>query len=151
MSFFLQSLYLGFYFYLWLIKKIKHFSDYSISFFSFFKFYWNRVDLQCCDNFCYTTKWFSYTCIHILSFSDSFPIQAITEYRVESSVLYSRNPLAIHSIYRSVHMPIPHPQFIPSYLPPFPFDNHNKFVFKVCESVSVLQINSFASFYRFHI
>ena len=40
---------------------------------SFWKFYWRIVDLQCCDNFCYTTKRFSYTCTYIHSFSDSFP------------------------------------------------------------------------------
>ena len=28
--------------------------------FSFKKFYWSIVDLQCCDNFCCKTKWFSY-------------------------------------------------------------------------------------------
>ena len=27
----------------------------------FFKFIWSVVDLQCSDNFCCTTKWFSYT------------------------------------------------------------------------------------------
>ena len=43
-------------------------------FFHFLKFYWSRVDLQCCDNFCYTTKWFSYTYTHIHSFSGSFPL-----------------------------------------------------------------------------
>ena len=35
-------------------------------------------------------------------------------------------------------------------LQPFPFGKH-KFVFYVCESVFVLYINSFASFFRFHI
>lgn len=29
--------------------------------FFFFKFYWDLVDLQCCDSFWSTTKWFSYT------------------------------------------------------------------------------------------
>ena len=37
---------------------------------SFFKkFYWSIVDLQCCDNFWITTKWFSYTYTHIHFFS----------------------------------------------------------------------------------
>ena len=43
-------------------------------FFHFLKFYWSVIDLQCCDNFCHTTKWFSYTYAHIHSSSDSFPI-----------------------------------------------------------------------------
>ena len=30
--------------------------------------------LEGCDNFCYTTKWLSYTCIHVHSLSDSFPM-----------------------------------------------------------------------------
>ena len=30
------------------------------------------------------------------------------------------------------------------FLPPFPFGNH-RFVFKICKSVSVLQVNSFVS------
>ena len=43
-----------------------------------------------------------------------FPTQMITEYWVEVSVLYSRSPLAIYSIYISVQMPIPNPQSIPA-------------------------------------
>ena len=43
-------------------------------FFSIFlKFYWRTADLQCCDNCCCTTKWFSYTRTHIHFLSDSFP------------------------------------------------------------------------------
>ena len=85
-------------------------------FFSFFflKFYWSTVYLQCCDNFYCTTEWFSYACTHIHSLSD-FPTQIFTEYWVELSVLYGRSTLANHSIYLSVHMPVPHPQSI---LPP---------------------------------
>ena len=45
-------------------------------------------------------------------------------------MLYSRSPVASHSIYLSVHMPIPKPQSIPP-TQPVPFGNH-KF-FKVCE------------------
>ena len=45
--------------------------------------------------------------VHIHSLSDSFPTQIITEYWVEFPVLYSRSPLASHSIYHSVPMPVP--------------------------------------------
>ena len=38
-------------------------------------------------------------------------------------------------------MLIPYSEFI--HLPTFPFDNQPKFVFKICESVSVLYISSF--------
>ena len=41
--------------------------------FCYFKFYWSVFDLQGCNNFYCTTKWFSYTCTHICSLSDSFP------------------------------------------------------------------------------
>ena len=45
----------------------------SFSFFHFFLNYWSIVDLQGCDNFCCTTKRFSYTCTYIHSLSHSFP------------------------------------------------------------------------------
>ena len=54
--------------------------------------------------------------------------------------------MANHSIYLSVHMPIPNPQSIPPHLSPLVTI---KFVFKVYKSVSVLQINSFVSFLDF--
>ena len=83
-------------------------------FFSFLKkLYWTPVDLQCCDNFCSTTNWFSYTCKHIHSLSDSFPAWSITEYWVEFSMLYSKSPLISHSIYQGVHMPSPNIHSIP--------------------------------------
>ena len=41
--------------------------------FSYLKVLLKYIDLLC-DNFCCTTKWFSYTFTHIHSFSDSFPI-----------------------------------------------------------------------------
>ena len=96
-----------------------------------------------CDNFCCTTKWFTHPklYINIHSFSDSFPIQIITEYWVELSVLYSTSSLANPSTYTvclcqtltlSPSLPL---------LAPVPF------VSKVCESVSVLQIRSFVSFF----
>ena len=50
---------------------------------------------------------------------------------------WATTELLNHSIYFSMHMPIPNPQSISPIPPPVPFGNH-KF-FKVCESVSVLQ------------
>ena len=38
-------------------------------FFIVLKFYWSIVDLQWCNNFCYTTKWRSHTYTHICLFS----------------------------------------------------------------------------------
>ena len=41
---------------------------YLLFFFLFLKFYWSIVDLQVCDNFCCTIKWFSYIRTHIHPF-----------------------------------------------------------------------------------
>ena len=59
-----------------------------------------------------------------------------------SSLCYSL--LVTYFIYSSVHMLIPNPSSIPS--PAFPFGNH-KFVFYVCESISVLYISHFYHFF----
>ena len=45
---------------------------YIVFFNLIFILYWGIVDLQCCVNFRYTAKWFSYTYTYIHSFSDSF-------------------------------------------------------------------------------
>ena len=37
-------------------------------------FYWNIDNLYGYVHFCCITKWFSYTCIYIDYFSDSFPV-----------------------------------------------------------------------------
>ena len=69
--------------------------------FSFFKYYWNTVDL--CANFCNTIKWFSYTYTSII-FQVLFlyrPSQGRDQYWVEFPVLYSKSLLASHSIYHS--------------------------------------------------
>ena len=100
-----------------------------------FILYWCMVDLQCCVSFRCTAKWFSYAYTYIHSFSISFPVQVITEYWVAFPVLCSRSLLIIYVIYSSVYMLIPNLIYPSS--PPFPFGNH-KFVFEVCESVSVL-------------
>ena len=86
-----------------------------ITIFSFFNLifilYWSIVDLKCCVSFRYTAKWFSYTYTYIHSFSDSFPIEVITEYWVEFPVLYSRSLLIICFIYSSIYMLIPNSLF----------------------------------------
>ena len=58
-----------------------------LTFFFSFKFYWSIVDWQCCDNFCWRTKWFSSMYTHIHSFFNSSPMWIITEYWVEYPVL----------------------------------------------------------------
>ena len=62
----------------------------------------------------------------------------------QSSVLYSRSLLAIYFIYSSVYMSIPTFQLIPS--PDSPPGSH-KFVFYICNSISVLQVSSFVPFF----
>lgn len=85
-------------------------------------------------------------CIHIpVLFRILFPYRL--SQNIEFPVLY-RSSLTIHSTYNGVHRPIPNPQCISS-SPPFPFGDHN-FVFKVCESVFVLYMSSFISFFRFN-
>ena len=46
----------------------------------FFEFYWSTVDLQSFDQFCRTTRWFSYACTHMHSLSDSFPVWILIEH-----------------------------------------------------------------------
>ena len=80
-----------------------------------FKFYWYIIDLQHCDNFCCTAKWFSYANIHI-SFPYSFLLRFITGYWLQFLVQYSRNLLFIHPIYDGyifLHLLILNSQFIP--------------------------------------
>ena len=69
---------------------------------------------------------------YIHSFLDSFPIQTIKEFSVEFPVLYSRFLLVTYFVYSSEYKSIF--QFLS---PPLNSDN-NKFVFYICNSVSVL-------------
>lgn len=52
----------GFFFFplLWCLFLLHYLYVYLLSRF-LFKFYWITVNLKCCDHFCCTTKWFSYT------------------------------------------------------------------------------------------
>ena len=81
----------------------------------FLFFNWSRVDLQCCDDLCYTARWLSYTHVDIL-FLYSFPSWFITGYWVLFPVLYIRTVLFIYSKCNSLHLPTPNSQSIP--LPP---------------------------------
>ena len=67
--------------------------------FFFFKFYWSGVDLQGCDNFCHTTKWFSYIYIHIHSFGFFFHIDY---HRILGRVLCAVQQVPVGQSYTSV-------------------------------------------------
>ena len=104
-------------------------------FFHFKKFAWSIVGLQCCNSFRCALKWFSYTYTYIHSFSDSFLLQAVTEYWVEFSVLYNTSLLVVCLTYSSVCMFITISQFIPLlHISPLVI----MFVFNICKSVPVL-------------
>ena len=72
----------------------------------------------------------------------------LTPNRLSFPMLNSGSLLTNHSVYHSVRMPVPTPQSVPPHQP-VPFGSH-KFVFKACESVSVLQISSSVLFFRLH-
>ena len=116
----------------------------------FFKFHWSILNLQCFDNFFCTTKWFSCTHTHILSFSDSFPTLIITEYQVEFSVLYIAGPgwPTIPYIIVCICQSQTPSSSLP---PPVHFGNH-KFVLKVYW-VCFYSASNFICipFFRFHM
>ena len=112
-----------------------YFFTFDVYFILIFISYWSSVDLQCCIRFGGTAKWSSYTYIYPFFFR-FFP--HIDYYRIlsrEFSVCYSRSLLVIYDSYSRVYLLIPYSSFIPPR--PVPFGIH-KFVFQVCESVSVL-------------
>ena len=68
---------------------------------------------------------------------------------IQFFVLYNRALLFIHPIYNSLYLltSISHSNPPP---PPSPLGNHKSVPYD-CESVSILQIGSFVSYFRFHI
>ena len=101
----------------------------------FIHFYWSIVALQCCVSFLLYSK-VNQSYIYIYPLLFRFPSH-LGLYRVLSRVpvLHSRSLLVTYFIHSSVYVSIPISQFIP--LPPFPSGNH-KFVFYICDSISVL-------------
>ena len=66
------------------------------------KFYWSIVDLQCCDNFCCTTKWFSYTQTYPFFFR---LFSHMGYYKILSRAPHAREHVPVNhfSIYNSVY------------------------------------------------
>ena len=83
----------------------------------------------------------------ITYFLYSFPLCFITGYWTQFSVLYSSRTLFIHSIYYYLYLLTPNSQFIPPSNPSALATS----VFCISESVFLLQISSFVSYFRFHI
>ena len=99
------------------LSSVSHSSKLSTF---YFLFYWSIVHLQCCVNFYYTSKWFSYTyiCIYIffhvlfhygLSQDIEYSSLCYTEgpYCLSISVYTSLHPLILNSLY--YHLPPPSP------------------------------------------
>ena len=89
-------------------------------------FYWSIVILQCCVNFCYTAKWFSYTYIH--SFFIFFFIMVYHRILTIVPCAAYSGTLFIHSIYSSLHLLTPTSHTI---LPPnsLPLGNHQSVIY----------------------
>ena len=70
-----------------------------IIFYSFFWFFlnWSTVDLQCCVNYCYTAKWFSYTYIFF---------QILFHYRLLQDIGYSSLCYAVGPCCLSILYPV---------------------------------------------
>ena len=103
--------------------------------YSFLKLYWSRVDVQCCVNF---------RCIHSDSvihaqvsdlFQILFPFRLLQNIK-QSSLCYVVGSCSLFILYSTVCILIPNFYLIP---PPYISTVVTiKFVFKICESVSVL-------------
>ena len=89
--------------------------NYGTFLFFFFKVFWSIAALQCCVNFCRTSKSlsFMYVQIYTHSFSCSFPLQCIMGYWIQFPVLYSRTLLLNHPLYICLNLMIPNSQSSP--------------------------------------
>ena len=80
-----------------------------------------------------------YIYIHSSSYS---PLWFITGYWIQFPVLYGRTLLFMHSVYNNLHLLIPNPHCLP-----LPHSNHS--LFSKSDSVSVLWMSSFVSYFRY--
>ena len=102
------------------------------------------TDIQCCINFWYTAKWFSYTCIYI---SYPFPLWFIMGFWIHFQLLYNRI-LLLSSLYvivcicwfQTPNATLPHLLF------PLAFTG----LFSISVSLFLFH-SSFGSYFRFHI
>ena len=96
------------------------------------------------------TELYMYIYIYIcISFSYSFSLWLVTGFWIYFPVLYSRILLSILYLYNNLPLLIPNSNSFPP-LPHIPLGNHKSLLY-VCESVSVLYIDSFVLHFRFHI
>ena len=72
-------------------------------------FNWRTIAVQCCVDFCRTTRWISHKYTYIPLPLEPFfhphpipPLQVVTEYQVGCSVLYNNFPLDIYFTYSNV-------------------------------------------------
>ena len=115
---------------------------------SLFFLFWSTVDLQCFANLCYPAKWLSLTHTYILFYTILFHYGFFQEIGYRFLVPYSWTLLLfIHPKFNSLHLPTPDSQSIP--LPPL-HPLGNKSDCSMC-LVSILQLDSFVSYFTFHI
>ena len=108
-----KELPMGFLFF-WLPRNFFFWRQYNYYLFKII-FYWSRVYLQYCANFCGTAKWPRHTYIYILLILSSITFHH--KWLDIIPVLYSRVSLPIHSKCSSFHLLIPTSQSVPLLFP----------------------------------
>jgi len=110
----------------------------------FFKFYWSVIDLQGWNNFCCTTV----IQLYIYTYPFSFRFCSHIDHRILGRVLCALQQVPIGQSFHIPQCAYPSPKpLVHSSHPPPPVSLGNHKFFKVCDSISVLQISSFVSFF----
>ena len=79
--------------------------------FNFLNFNWRIIALQCCADFCHTTRWINHKYTYVPSLLNLTPTPYI-EHQIEHPVLHSNFPLAIYFTYGNVYVSVLLSQFI---------------------------------------